>query len=90
MNTAAAIDEKKEVREQKGLMEACRTHLFQNNYALVSSLKLSLPMACFLLIFEQLQKFSIISRLASNPTIANSSEMSKVDLVARYMLLDVL
>jgi hypothetical protein len=49
----------------------------------------SFPLASFLLIIEELQKFAIVSRLATNPTISQSAEMEKVDMISRYLLLDV-
>jgi hypothetical protein len=83
------VHEKMEVWEWSSLISSFKEYLFHNNFHLSSSLRISLPLASFFLIIEELQKFAVVSRLASNPTIALSSEMVQVDAICRYLLLDV-
>ena len=63
--------------------------LFARNFALVSSLKLTLPQVVALIVIEEFQKISIVTRSSVNPTLTASPEMAYVDQICRLFLLDL-
>jgi hypothetical protein len=56
---------------------------------LVTSLKLGFSQAIIMIIIEELQKISIITRYSANPTLSGSPEMYYIDQFSRILLLDI-
>jgi hypothetical protein len=63
--------------------------LFVRNYTLITSLKLTFSQAVVLIIIEEMQKISIITRYSVNPTLADSPEMAYIDQLCKIFLLDL-